>query len=1185
MSSRTRGVALVVLLLVAGVGVWYFLTRDRKGGEAPVDLDGAVAANNRGVGSMEGFRYGSAVEAFREAVAKHPKWVVARINLAIGLLNYEQPAHHDELVELLTQVLREEPDNPHAHYVLGCLYKYRTDLAAAYPHFDAVTRIDPADAHSWTFKGWCHPAGDESDEAIACYEKALRLNPYLNIARFKLLGMQRGERRQALLEEWKQLRDAFWDKVTDDKYFDMGPYAEVIGRTKDSHPPQPVGPDRPFDPWAGFTVRLAPGTTWAVNDATAGVPGEVRRRVAERFGRTMVLFDYNRDGRPDLFLAGAVTDGGQLRDLLLRNEGGGSFTDVTKEAGLAGPSLALGCSVADFDNDGFRDLLLTGLDGVRLFRNTGTGSFIDVSATAGFDKIGGVCLSAGWCDIDQDSDLDLVVCRLADTPEAALAVLQGKRAPGGRAEVWLNAGDAAPVAVGLDQPPLSIRFRRATEPAAVLPQSPITGVVLADLDADLDVDLLYLAEGRSPVPVLNDRLLRFTALEGFPAPAGGWNGGAVLDVNHDGRSDVVLLPNGKKPVVLLSRPGRREGKADDWFTPGDTNGPPLKQAAVIDLDADGWADVLGLSADGQLVLLHNDGENRLVHRPNAIGVSLPGDLQAVAAADLDGDCHPDLLVWSAAEGLKALHGGDNGNRTLRLELTGRNEKEATRTNADGIGCKVSVLAGRFWSWTENTTPGAGLGQSRLPIALGLGRHASADAVRILWPDGLPQAELARAACELHAIREDNRKPTSCPVLLVWDGEKFRYVTDFLGAGSVGESAPDGSVRPPRPEESVKIEPGMMVPRDGKYVLKVTEPMDELMYIDRLQLVVIDHPKDTQVHPDERFATADPQPTQELLVFKDPVLPVRATDHRGRDVTDLLRIRDQKTVSGFARRAWIGFAEEHFVELDFGDRLSKLKPGERAHLVLTGWTDYAYPESIYAAAQAGVEVVWPVLERLGPDGKWQSLGDLGFPAGLPRTITREVTGQIGGPACKLRIRTNLHVHWDQIVVAPSAEIVKPGAGRVTELNVERATFAARGILREVRPHGRTGPVEYDDSRTEAVAMTPWKGLLTRFGDVTELLGRADDCFVIGGPGDELTVSFDAGGLPSVPDGFVRSFVLRSWGYCKDAAPTTVTGGLVEPLPFRGVQPYPFYDAADRAKAESAQRDYRKRWNTRPAAGGP
>ncbi|HKB03759.1 MAG TPA: CRTAC1 family protein, partial [Gemmataceae bacterium] len=625
-----------------------------------------------------------------------------------------------------------------------------------------------------------------------------------------------------------------------------------------------------------------------------------------------------------------------------------------------------------------------------------------------------------------------------------------------------------------------------------------------------------------------------------------------------------------------------------WFTAATTNAPPMAQAMCVDLDADGWTDVIGLSSDRKLVFLHNDGQNRLVNRATGLGASFPEDLIAVAAADLDGDCHTDILAWSESLGLRAFRGQDNGNKSLRLELSGRYEADRSRTNADGIGCKVEVLSGRLWTGLENTTLGAGLGQSRLPLSFGLGRRNSADTVRVRWPDGTPQAELAMTACDAHTVVEQNRKPTSCPVLSVWDGRRFRYVTDFLGGGALGESGPDGSVRPPRPEESVKIEPGLMVPKDGRLLIKIAEPMDELLYLDRVQLVAIDHPKNAEVHPDERFVIAGPPPTQDLLVFQNAIFPVRAIDHRGRDVTAVVRDRDKRFVTDFARRSWFGYAEEHYLDLDFHDRLSKVRPGERLFLIMAGWTDYAYPESIYAATQAGVPTVAPRLERWGEGGKWEDLGELGFPAGLPRVMTREVTGLVEGPTCRLRIRTNLSVYWDRIVIASLAEVAQASPSslaRVTTLDPSDATLAARGFMQEIRPNGPSGPVEYDDARTETVAVTPWRGMLTRLGDVTDLLQKDDDCFVLCGPGEEVTVRFDPARLPRLADGYVRSYVLRTSGYCKDTAPTTVSGGQVEPLPLRGMQNYPFLTAAERERADARQADYRRKWNTRPAAGGP
>src|SRR5262245_1656397 len=199
--------AVLTLLLLAGGGfaAWYFLFRTK------VDHEGAVAANNRGVGLMEQFKYEEAEAEFRDVVKKDPKWVPGRINLAIAIVNRSE-GKNDEAIDLLQGVLNEEPDNPHANYTLGYLLKFRNNLAAAYPYFEAVLRTDPRDAHSWLLRGICHPDGEDSPAAVECFETALRLNPYLNVARHKLFERARGARRQALLDEEDRLRNAFWEK-------------------------------------------------------------------------------------------------------------------------------------------------------------------------------------------------------------------------------------------------------------------------------------------------------------------------------------------------------------------------------------------------------------------------------------------------------------------------------------------------------------------------------------------------------------------------------------------------------------------------------------------------------------------------------------------------------------------------------------------------------------------------------------------------------------------------------------------------------------------------------------------------------------------------------------------------------------------------------------------------------------
>jgi hypothetical protein len=249
---------------------------------------------------------------------------------------------------------------------------------------------------------------------------------------------------------------------------------------------------------------------------------------------------------------------------------------------------------------------------------------------------------------------------------------------------------------------------------------------------------------------------------------------------------------------------------------------------------------------------------------------------------------------------------------------------------------------------------------------------------------------------------------------------------------------------------------------------------------------------------------------------------------------------------------------------------------RLFLVLAGWTEYPYPESIFAATQAGVTMLPPVLEQKQPDGSWKTLGDLGFPAGLARVMTKDVTGWIDPAGGPVRIRTNLQIFWDQVFLAPTAG---PGAMTVRDLPVSRASLAYAGFAQEVTPGGKL-PIEYDYDRREPVSVTPWKGRLTRTGDVTELLAATDDRLVIAGPGDEVTAEFDAAALPPVPAGWVRSFVLRTAGYCKDTAPTTATGGRVGPLPYRGMATYLY----DEGKAPPHVAAYDKQWNTRPANGG-
>ena len=1202
--SSKRIIAILVLIAIGGAG-FYFAWRWLAGPRATSaeSMMAAIRANSRGLGELEHFKagYPKAIKQFEEATRLAPDWLAARINLGIALMNDENS--RPRCVEVFEGILKQHPDNPYAHFCLGILAQSLGDIDVARGHFEAVTRIDPNDAASWYWLG--QALSGDSERANECFQRALDLDPYLSSAIYNVAMNSRTSdinKTKALLAEHQTLD--IWSNVMKVRYTEMGRYACAINPLAEFANAPENGPIPSFSSDSKMVVQLAPGARWArAEDFGKGPTADLQKVVRERFGAVIVGLDYNKDGKLDLFLLGAVVEGGKVRDLLLRNDGNNHFTDVTADAGLAGSRPSLGCSVADFDNDGHPDLFITGAGEQHLFRNTGKGKFEDVTAEAGLDKVKTVCLGAAFLDLDQDGDLDLVLAQYAPTPEQALAGLQSKVEPKGAGfAVYLNVGEAPPTERSRNPPPLTPKFRRMEMPAGLLDGTSLaTSIAVSDVDGDGDLDLLLFADAAPPAILLNDRLLRFhrANLLPQPPPKAKWNGAMVLDADHDGRFDLFLVQDKEKPLLLLNRcPGFGKKTVLHWEQ-GSVDSPPLMQAQAIDLDLDGWTDVVGLSNTHKPVFLHHEGKGLAV-KSDALGgeADWASDLIGFFVADLNGDGYPDLLGWSESKGLQLRINQKNANRGLLLNLVGHRHTgsggEPMRCNADAVGTVVIAQVKNRHAKVENSTLSAGLGQSRQPLVLGIGADAEPDVVLLRWPDLVWQAEFNVPTGVVHTIDEENRKDTSCPVLFAWNGERFGLVTDFLGAGSMGEMLSGGGHRPPRPEESVKIESEQLVPLDGRYVLKVCEPMIEVIYLDRLQLTAIDHPADVRVYPDERFVSTDPPPTQDLLAFREQIFPVKAKDHRGRDVTDVLSVWDRRTVADFKKRTWLGFAEEHWVELDFGDRLARFGPKDPLFLCLAGWTDYAYPESIFAASQAGVEMQPPVLERLEGDGKWHTVvADPGFPAGLPRMITVDVSGKLCGPNCVLRLRTNLHVYWDQVFASPLPDRVKAESLanrhkettrnlRITCLNPVDATLEARGCPKEFSPDGKL-PTLYDYDRRDSFPVARMSGRLTRLGPVTELLTELDDRFVIFGPGEEVSVSFNALALPELPKGWKRSFVLRTWGYCKDASPFTETSETIEPLPFRGMKNYP-YGPEEQYPRDAKHDEYQRQYNTREIGSG-
>ncbi len=720
---------------------------------------------------------------------------------------------------------------------------------------------------------------------------------------------------------------------------------------------------------------------------------------------------------------------------------------------------------------------------------------------------------------------------------------------------------------------------------------PHTGIAALDLDGDHDLDLVLTADGSGPLAAINDRLGQFheVALKDLTLPDS-VSGVLVTDLDQDGRADLVVPSSRGKLLPLRNTTERTTPeKTRITFEPLATNAGPWRAAIAADLDLDGLPDLLGLQAadarsmgTAELAWARNEGK-RLAGLELAVTLETPG-AHGLALVDLVGDPLPDVLIARTGAPPAVARNLGNGHHWLALQLGGhwRVKPELMRTNSHAIGTRVIVEGQGVHVSYDHTTPESGLAQSIGPVVIGLGKRDSADLVHLRWPDGVMQCELNVPIDDRRVLAENNRKTGSCPVLFTWNGKRFVCLGDFLGGGGLGYLVAPGVYSQPDRDEAVAIAPEQLKAEQGVFRLSITEPMDEVAYLDQLRLEVIDRPPGVSTTTDERFAPSGPRPTGQVLAWRQVVEPEVATDLKGRDMAAALKNWDRRTVDQFARLdGWVGYAEEHGIILDFGDRLGRFGPADPLILCLAGWVEYPYSQTNYAAATAGVTLRAPTVERRRDDGTWQMIEPhAGYPAGLPRLTTLDLTGKLAGGRCVLRIKTNMECYYDQAFIAVRDRQAEHALG-VSTLAVGRAVLGHRGYTREISPDGRQ-PLVYDYDYVDPAPLARMAGKLTRYGDVACLLQEDDDRFCVVGPGDEIRLEFEAAGLPPLPDGWTRAYVLRAYGYCKDADPFTATSDTIEPLPWRGMPAFPLATDVSRP-ATQAYRDYLREFQTRPAGG--
>jgi len=515
-----------------------------------------------------------------------------------------------------------------------------------------------------------------------------------------------------------------------------------------SEKPRPSGPIEFVD------VTAQAGIHFKHNSGAFG-----KKYLPETMGSGVCFLDYDNDGWQDIFFVNSMDwpehKTGKSYPALYHNNHDGTFTDVTREAGLAIENYGLGCAVGDYDNDGFEDLYLTTVGSNHLFHNLGNGKFVDVTAKAGVASPG-FSASAVWFDYDNDGKLDLFVthyiewsvekdqyCSL-DNKNKSYCTPQTYKGESSR--LYHNKGNGV--------------FEDVTKRAGLLdPSSKALGVALLDYDNDGWMDLFVTNDTEPNKLYHNNHDGTFTDV-GVNVGVAFSDSGRVragmgtdaADIDGSGFPTVVIGNFTNESMALYRSDG--SGLFTDESVSSGVSQMTTQSLTFgcffMDYDLDGFLDIVAanghVSDDIAVVqptlryaqpagVFRNIGNRKFEDVSGKLGRAIQKAVVArgLAYADFDNDGDLDLVI-TANNGPARLLRNENANQNdvLRVKLIG------TKSNRDAIGAKVTLSTGSGTTLSRMVKGGSSyLSQSELPLMFGLGKPGNAKSLRlqIVWPSG------------------------------------------------------------------------------------------------------------------------------------------------------------------------------------------------------------------------------------------------------------------------------------------------------------------------------------------------------------------------------------------------------------------------------------------------------------------
>jgi tetratricopeptide (TPR) repeat protein len=1086
----------------------------------------AAKLNNLGTALMNQQLLEQAAAKFAAAYQLDPSLVRAEVNHGIALIYLQKMP---EARQALEQAAARDPKDPHIWYALGIGYRIEAQYPEALECFKKAAALDPDDPDTHYFLGSIYLELHQQEQALAEFQAALRLNPIHASAQFGLAKvLQRMGRRDDATTAFRRFQTISQERIGSPlahTYGDEGHYSLVQDALNLN--PQ-VGPMIPVTFTAQSIDHIPPPT---------GKPPVGETNDLPQGGACLI----GSAGKPS-FLLVMSTGSEAIRAYALSN---GSFTRVSSaQTGLTAAGTGVACTVGDFDNDGLPDVAVAMSDRVLLFKNSGGGKFADVTAASGLQPANHPA-GITFVDYDHDGDLDLLV-----TGQASAAGSKPNA-------LWRNNGNAT--------------FTNWTEQAGLGGEGTTVSATLSDLNNDRAVDLLVTGSGPAPTFFANPREGSFKASPLF-ADAGlsPTTGVVVLDFNKDGWMDVALTHAGKPGVTLWRNV---QGKRFERVPLPIDDASAGWGLTAIDIDNDGWLDLIAAvetQHGSELRALRNLGPQGFADVTAQVKLDQVKLInpRALIATDLDGDGAADLVVTQPSASPLVLHNaGANRNHSLLIALKGGAD------NKSGIGAKVEVFADGVWQKFEVAGASGYLSQGAQGLLAGIGSAEHADLVRILWPTGVPQDETDLGTKNSLELTELDRRGSSCPTLFAWNGEKYVFISDVIGAAVVGHWVSPTAKNNADPDEWIKVEGTQLRARGGLLSLRFGEPMEEVNYIDQVRLIAVDHPANAEVYPNERFLNQPPFASGRPVISTAAHPVAGAWDDHGREVSEQLRAQDHQYVRDFTNLSFAGFANQHRLTLDLGEWTS----AHPLRLMLHGFIEYFSASSMYGAWQAGLSPMAPFVEAQMPDGSWKRIiDDMGFPAGLPRTIVVDLTGKLPPGARRIRLVTNLQIYWDQILVDNGPEA--PQLMHETELPLASARLAFRGYPEQL--DGKTpGDLTYNYQHiSQTGPFVRSRGSYTRYGEVTPLLKSIDDNFVVFGSGEDIDVEFGTASLPPLAPGWKRDYFFYANGFVKDMDFYEGSPFTVADLPFHGMSTYP-YPANEHYPQDEQRMRYELEWNDR------